>query len=127
MAEEIDEKSFEMPLPPADFTFLVSSLMFQAQMELGLLHFGDENDRPEPNLPRAKHSIDLLGALQEKTRGNLTIEEERLLSNGLTELRFRFVQVSNEGNAKTAEPQPDGGEDRPRIITADGGKGTKSV
>lgn len=127
MAEEIDEKSFDMPLPPADFTFLVSSLMFQAQMELGLLHFGDEKDRPEPNLPRAKHSIDLLGALQEKTRGNLTMEEERLLSNGLTELRFRFVQVSDEGRAKTAEPQANTEEDRPRIITADGGKGTKSV
>lgn len=127
MAEEIDEKSFEMPLPPADFTFLVSSLMFQAQMELGLLHFGDEKDRPEPNLPRAKHSIDLLGALQEKTKGNLTIEEDRLLSNGLTELRFRFVQVSDEGTAKTPESQPNTEEDRPRIITADGGKGTKSV
>jgi hypothetical protein len=127
MAEEIDEKSFDMPLPPADFTFLVSSLMFQAQMELGLLHFGDEQDRPEPNLPRAKHSIDLLGALEEKTKGNLTIEEERLLSNGLTELRFRFVQVSNEGRATTAEPQANTEENQPRIITADGGKGTKSV
>jgi hypothetical protein len=101
--------------------------MFQAQMELGLLHFGDEKDRPEPNLPRAKHSIDLLGALEEKTKGNLTIEEERLLSNGLTELRFRFVQVSNEGRATTAEPQANTEENQPRIITADGGKGTKSV
>ena len=127
MAEEIDEKSFDMPLPPADFTFLVSSLMFQAQMELGLLHFGDEKDRPEPNLARAKHSIDLLGALGEKTKGNLTLEEERLLSNGLTELRFRFVQVSDEMKAKTAGSQHKAEEDRPRIITADGGKGTKSV
>jgi hypothetical protein len=127
MAEEIDEKSFDMPLPPADFTFLVSSLMFQAQMELGLLHFGDEKDRPEPNLPRAKHSIDLLGALEEKTKGNLTLEEERLLANGLTELRYRFVLVSNELKAKSGEPQAKTEQDPPRIITADGGKGTKSV
>lgn len=127
MAEEIDEKSFDMPLPPADFTFLVSSLMFQAQMELGLLHFGDEKDRPEPNLPRAKHSIDLLGTLEEKTKGNLSLEEERMLSNGLTELRFRFVQVSDEVKAKTTEPQAKTDEDRPRIIMADGGKGTKSA
>ncbi len=134
MAEEIDEKAFDMPLPPADFSFLVSSLMFQAQMELGLLHFGEEQDRPEPNLPRAKHSIDLLGALEEKTKGNLTLEEDRMLANGLTELRFRFVQVSDELRAKssTGEPKPKAGEgkteeDRPRIIMADGGKGTKSA
>lgn len=127
MAEEIDEKSFEMPLPPADFSFLVSSLMFQAQMELGLLHFGDETDRPEPNLPRAKHSIDLLGALEEKTKGNLTLEEDRLLANGLTELRFRFVQVSGELKSKAAESESKPEEERSRIITADGGKGTKSV
>jgi hypothetical protein len=133
MADEIDEKGFDMPLPPADFSFLVSSLMFQAQMELGLLHFGDENERPEPNLPRAKHSIDLLGALKEKTKGNLTIEEDRLLANGLTELQFRFVQVSSDlkakqsGAANAAKTEEKTEEDRPRIITADGGKGTKSV
>lgn len=123
MAEELDDTLFEMPLPPADFSFLVSSLMFQAQLELGLLHLGEEKDRPEPNLPRAKHSIDLLGVLEQKTKGNLSIEEQRLLENGLTELRFRFVQVTDELK-KPAKPAE---EDHPRIITADGGKGTKSV
>ncbi len=123
MADELDDTSFEMPLPPADFSFLVSSLMFQAQLELGLLHLGEEKDRPEPNLPRAKHSIDLLGVLEQKTRGNLSMEEQRLLENGLTELRFRFVQVTDE----LKQPPAAAEEDRPRIITADGGKGTKSV
>jgi hypothetical protein len=125
MAEELDDTSFEMPLPPADFSFLVSSLMFQAQLELGLLHIGDEKNKPEPNLPRAKHSIDLLGVLEHKTKGNLSIEEQRLLENGLTELRFRFVQVTDELKKKAA-PAP-AEQDRPRIITADGGKGIKSV
>jgi hypothetical protein len=125
MAEESNEKSFEPPLPPADFSFLVSSLMFQAQLELGLLHFGDEKDQPEPNLPRAKHSIDLLGMLEEKTRGNLSIEEQRLLENGLTELRFRFIQTSDELKKKSDPAKAD--HDRPRIIMADGGKGTKSA
>jgi hypothetical protein len=125
MAEELDDTSFEMPLPPADFSFLVSSLMFQAQLELGLLHIGDEKNKPEPNLPRAKHSIDLLGVLEQKTKGNLSIEEQRLLENGLTELRFRFVQVTDELKKKAA-PAP-AEQDRPRIITADGGKGIKSV
>jgi hypothetical protein len=126
MAEATNESpSFDMPLPPADFSFLVSSLMFQAQMELGLLHFGDEKEQPEPNLPRAKHSIDLLGVIEEKTKGNLTVEEQRLLENGLTELRFRFIQISDELKAKSAAAKTE--EEQPRIITADGGKGTKSV
>src|ERR1700755_1174880 len=123
MAEETNKKSSDLPLPPADFSFLVSSLMFQAQLELGLLHFGEEKDRPEPNLPRAKHSIDLLGVLEDKTKGNLSIEEQRLLENGLTELRFRFIQTSDELKTKDAAKKAE--EEHPRIITADGGKGTK--
>lgn len=124
MAEEMEDKTFEMPLPPADFSFLVSSLLFQAQLELGLLHIGEETERPEPNLPRAQHSIDLLGVLQQKTRGNLSVEEQRLLENGLTEIRFRFVQASEELKKTHGQSAED---DRPRIITADGGKGIKSV
>ena len=61
----------EFPLPPATFEFLVLSLKTQTEVHLGLLHFGEENDRSEPNFPIARHSIDLLAMLQEKTRGNL--------------------------------------------------------
>ena len=64
-------------------------------MQLGLMHFGDEEE-PQPDLPMARHTIDLMGILLEKTKGNLTLEEHRLLENSLTELRFRFVQVSDE-------------------------------
>ncbi len=81
------------PLPPATFTFLVLSLRAQAEMQLGLMHFGGD-EKPEPELPLARHTIDLLGVLLEKTKGNLALEEQRLLENSLTELRFRFVQVS---------------------------------
>ncbi len=81
------------PFPPPTLELLVLSLKAQAEMQLGLLHFGDEKDRPEPEFQVARHTIDLIGVLQEKTRGNLTIEEQRLIENTLTELRFRFVQV----------------------------------
>ncbi|HCC56183.1 MAG TPA: DUF1844 domain-containing protein [Solibacterales bacterium] len=81
-------------LPPASFEFLVFSMRAQAEMQLGLLHFGDEQDRPQPDLPMARHTIDMLAVLQEKTKGNLTLEEQRLIENSLTELRFRFVQAS---------------------------------
>jgi hypothetical protein len=63
---------------------------------LGLLHFGAEEDRPKPDFDLARHSIDLLAMLHEKTRGNLTLEEQRLLENSLTELRFRYVQALEE-------------------------------
>jgi hypothetical protein len=91
----------EVPLPPASFSLLVLSLRMQAEMQLGLVHFGEEKDRPEPDLDAARHAIDLLAILQEKTRGNLTIEEQRLLENSLTELRFRYVQaVQDKGNQR---------------------------
>jgi Domain of unknown function (DUF1844) len=83
----------EMPLPPPTFEFLVFSCKTQAEVQLGLIHFGEEKEPPRPNLSLARHSIDLLAMLQDKTRGNLTIEEQRLLENSLTELRFRFVQA----------------------------------
>lgn len=127
----------ELPIPPANFLFLVESILMQAQMQLGLLNLGEVDEageKPEPNLLLARHSIDLLGMLQDKTKGNLTVEEQRWLENGLTELRFRFVQVADEvkhkgqpgaaEQSKTGQPKEE--EDRPRIITADGGKGSKT-
>lgn len=86
----------QIPIPPASFDYLVATFRFQTEMQLGLLHFGEEKDRPEPNLDLARHFIDLMVMLQEKTRGNLSLEEQRLLENTITELRFRFVQVAGE-------------------------------
>jgi hypothetical protein len=95
-------------LPRASFEFLVLSLKMQAEVQLGLMHFGEEKDRPEPNLLLARHSIDMLGVLMEKTKGNLSTEEHRLLENAMTELRFRFVYVSDQ-QPKSA-PKDDSGE-----------------
>ncbi len=82
-----------MPIPPPTFEFLVFSLKMQAEMRLGLIKLSEEAD-DTPDLPAARHAIDMLGMLVEKTRGNLSVEEQRLIENSLTELRFRFVQVS---------------------------------
>ena len=78
-------------------------------MHLGMYHFGEEKDRPQPDFRIARHSIDLLAMLQEKTRGNVTIEEQRLVDNALTELRFRFVQAmeSKEKHTGATEINPD--------------------
>ena len=95
-----------MPLPPATFEFLVFSLKMQAEMRLGLLKLGEGMDE-ELNLPAARHTIDVLAMIAEKTKGNLSLEEQRLIDNSLTELRFRFVQVSESA------PKPASGETPP--------------
>jgi hypothetical protein len=70
------------PLPPASFEFLIFSLRAEAEIRLD-----------EPALELARHSIDMLAILQDKTKGNLTREESWLLDNTLTELRMRFVRA----------------------------------
>ncbi len=89
----MDDKEFSLP---ATFEFLIISLKTQTEIQLGLLRMGDGNDPPEPNFPIARHTIDILAMLQEKTRGNTSMEEQRLLENALTELRFRFVQAMEQ-------------------------------
>jgi hypothetical protein len=121
----------DFPLPPASFAFLVESILMQSQIQLGLLHLGEREGADEPNLPLARHSIDMLAMLQQKTKGNLSVEEQRLIDNGLTELRFRYVQVADEVKRKESpivQPPSEAKkeDDRPLIITADGGKGSKT-
>ena len=89
------EEDVRIPIPPASFSFIVLSLRAQVEMQLGLVQFSEEEKQP-PDLPVARHTIDLMAVLLEKTKGNLSLEENRLLENSLTELRFRFVQVSDE-------------------------------
>ncbi len=87
--------SQEMPVPPATFEFLVMSLRAQVEIQLGMVHFGPEEERPQPKLPLARHAIDMLAMILDKTKGNLSWEEQRLIENTLTELRFVFVQTSD--------------------------------
>lgn len=91
----------QIPLPPPTFELLIFSLKMQAEMRLGL--FGETGEGASgPDLAAARHAIDMLAMLSEKTRGNLTMEEQRLLENSLTELRFRYIQVSE----KAPKPEP---------------------
>ncbi len=83
-------------LPPASFEFLVTSLRFQAEIALGAIRLSEEET--EPDIDAARHFIDLLSMLQEKTKGNLSLEEGRLIENSITELRFRFVQAAGEAS-----------------------------
>ncbi len=80
-------------LPRIDFATFVLSLSHSA-----LMHLGDAPDpggkNGPPDLEMARQTIDLLTLLEEKTHGNLTGEEERMLAHALVDLKLRFVEVS---------------------------------
>jgi hypothetical protein len=80
------------PLPPADLTFLASTLYLQGAISLGLLP-NPVSNKAEVQLEQAKHSIDLLTMLQQKTEGNRTPEESDELETALHQLRLAFVGV----------------------------------
>jgi hypothetical protein len=81
------------PLPEGNFAALVSMLTTQSLFALGLLHVKDQEEK-EPDLEMAKYHIDILETIQEKTKGNLTPEEETVLSNTLNELHMGYVRVA---------------------------------
>ena len=76
------------------FLDLVQSLQMGAMIGLGMLQ-GPDGKRPPVDLPAAKDAIDLLGILQEKTKGNLTKEEEEVLREGLYHLRMGYMAMIN--------------------------------
>jgi hypothetical protein len=80
-------------IPPASFTTLVSSLVTQILMAMGGYQ-DPEDGRVRVDLDLAKHHIDSLAMLEEKTRGNLTEDESKLLDQALYEVRMQYVQVA---------------------------------
>jgi len=84
--------------PSIDFNTFVLSLSTSALMHLGKLPGGESQT---VNLAHAKQSIDCIALLEEKTKGNLTGEEERLISEVLYDLRLRFVAAKKDADEKT--------------------------
>lgn len=81
------------PPPPLDFTTFVISLANTALFQLGLVK-GAESDEPMKDLAGARQTIDLLALMEEKTRGNLTDQEQKILAETLFQLRMVFVEAS---------------------------------
>lgn len=80
-------------LPPPTFTTLVSGLVTQAFMHLGGVE-DPQTHRRYVDLDLAKHHIDTLAMLEEKTKGNLTEEEGKLMDQALYECRLQFVNIA---------------------------------
>ena len=83
-------------LPPADFSVLVSMLSSQALFAMGLIAPEGMEDKVKKDLKMATFNIDLLAVIEEKTKGNLSEDEERMLTGSLAQLRMAFVHASKE-------------------------------
>jgi hypothetical protein len=81
-------------LPPPSFSTLVQSIVTQALFYLGDL--APRGSEPVLNLDMAKHQIDLLGVVEEKTKNNLADDEKRLLDAALYETRMRYISVASQ-------------------------------
>jgi hypothetical protein len=88
----------DVPLPPASFPVLVTSLATQALAAMG--QFPDADGKPAMQLSHAKHFIDTLAVLEEKTKGNLTSDESAMLTSALHELRLLFVMTGKQPASK---------------------------
>ena len=98
-AEETDAGAHG-PLPEANLGSLINMLTTQALFSMGVLQVKGQENHP-PDLQLAKYNIDMLGVLEEKTKGNLSAEEAAALSNTLNELRMGFVQITSQGPPPT--------------------------
>ena len=86
-----DDNGGAPSLPAIDFTTFLLSLASSVLVHLGEL---ESPEGPQaPNLPLAKQTIDILGLLSNKTRGNLTAEEDKLLTHLLYDLRLKYVDA----------------------------------
>ena len=85
------------------FERFMASLYMSAMMHMGLMH--EQGGAPRVDLSGARQTIDTLGLLQEKTKGNLTSAEQTFLQNCLYELRMAYVEVTN-ALARAPEPAP---------------------
>lgn len=118
-------------LPPADFKSLVGVLASQALMGLGA--YADPQGRVVVDLLGSRFSIDLLGVLEEKTKGNLSDEEAKELGAILGELRSRFVQIAtivaqqSRAGAGAADPSVVGRIDAGRAAPPTGGGRTPII
>jgi hypothetical protein len=81
---------------PAAFSSLVISLATTAAVHFGDVSEPGTGEKGRPNLEGAAQMIEILGILEEKTRGNLSPDESRLLEEVLFELRIRFVRAQRD-------------------------------
>jgi hypothetical protein len=88
---------------PTSFANFMMSIASNAASSLGMMEHPVTHQR-EVDLELAKHWIDILGMLQQKTRGNLVPQEAKILEGLLADLRMQYVSLTSSTSAKTARP-----------------------
>jgi hypothetical protein len=91
------------PQPPVGFEHLVQQLYLTAMLQMGA--GTQEGQRPRVDIVGARSTVDLLGILAEKTRGNLSANEDRMLQSVLFEARMAFLELTS---MMTMQPVPPG-------------------
>ena len=89
--------------PGISFAGFVISLATTAAVHFGDMPDPNTGERMEPDLAAAHQMIDLIALLQDKTKGNLTADEAKLVDDLLYELRMRFVQAQ-QGQSRIIQP-----------------------
>ncbi len=96
--EEIKEEPTEEEttnMPEVNFTTFISSFAMQAMVFLGMIP-NPVTNKVEKELNQAKYMIDTINMLEEKTKGNLTKEEQELFKAVLYDLRVKYVEATNK-------------------------------
>ena len=94
-------------VPAMNFDRLVQSLYMTAAVQMGA--GSAPNEQPRIDILGARQSIDMLSVLDEKTKGNLSDQERRLLQNALFDLRMSFLEITN-AIASSAQRPPQAGK-----------------
>jgi hypothetical protein len=93
-SEKTADQKREREYQPLDFNSFVLSLANTALLQMGMIKFPDSE--AERDLLGARQTIDLLALLQDKTRGNLSDQEQKILDETLFQLRIAFVEAAKE-------------------------------
>lgn len=90
-AEAQEEERTDYQLPEINFATFIFSLNHSVLVHLGVMDDPSTGEKVK-NLPLAKQTIDILGMLEEKTKGNLIEDEEKMLKNILYDLRMIYIK-----------------------------------
>lgn len=99
-----EDKQEKTGVPEASFPSLILTLAAGALQHMGLIESPVTKKR-EKNLKLAKHTVDTLGMLKKKTKGNLQKEEEKLLDELVHDLRVKYVRAKGKGDMKESKDE----------------------
>jgi uncharacterized protein DUF1844 len=92
------------PQPPVGFEHLIQQLYLSAMIQMGA--GAQEGQRPRVDIMGARQTIDMLGVLAEKTKGNLNELEDRTLQTALFDVRMAFLELTNMISMQGVQPPP---------------------